>query len=74
MQREPQNPGAGLDSLARVQALQEQNLRLQRAVQELAVLNDPAREIGASVNMQEIMQTIIRRSLRAVNAEQGRSG
>lgn len=67
MKREPQHPDAGLSA----QTLQEENLRLQRAVQELALLNDLAREIGASVNMQTIMQTIIRRSLRAVNAEQG---
>jgi len=41
------------------------------AVDELSILNDLARSIGASVNAEEIMQIIIRRSLRAVNAEQG---
>jgi len=40
-------------------------------VEELTILNDLARAIGASHNSQEIMNTIIRRSLRAVNAEQG---
>ena len=45
--------------------------RLRRAVDELSILNDLARSIGASVNAEEIMQIIIRRSLRAVNAEQG---
>ena len=53
------------------QSLQEENERLRRAVEELAILNDLARAISASLNSQEIMQTIIRRSLRAVNAEQG---
>jgi sigma-B regulation protein RsbU (phosphoserine phosphatase) len=56
---------------ARLQALQAENQRLKRAVEELALLNDLAREIGASLNSQEIMQTIIRRSLRSVHAEQG---
>ncbi len=56
---------------SRLQALQAENQRLKRAVEELALLNDLAREIGASLNAEEIMQSIIRRSLRAVNAEQG---
>ncbi len=56
---------------AALKALQDENQRLQRAVGELALLNDLAREIGASLNSEEIMQTLIRRSLRAVHAEQG---
>jgi sigma-B regulation protein RsbU (phosphoserine phosphatase) len=40
-------------------------------VEELSVLNDLARAIGASLNSQEIMRTIVHRSLRAINAEQG---
>jgi serine phosphatase RsbU (regulator of sigma subunit) len=51
--------------------LQEENQRLRRAVEELSILNDLARAIGASVNSQEIMRTIVHRSLRAINAEQG---
>ena len=51
--------------------LQEENQRLKRAVEELSVLNDLARAIGASHNSEEIIQTITRRSLRAVSAEQG---
>ena len=54
-----------------LQALQQEAHRLKRAVEELSILNDLARAIGASLDSQEIMQTIIRRSLRAVNAEQG---
>ncbi len=54
-----------------VRALVEENSRLKRAIEELTVLNDLARSIGALQNSQEIMQTIIRRSLRAVDAEQG---
>jgi sigma-B regulation protein RsbU (phosphoserine phosphatase) len=60
---ESQNPS--------VVASQEENRRLRRAVEELSVLNDLARAIGASLNLQDIMQTIIHRSLRAIHAEQG---
>jgi sigma-B regulation protein RsbU (phosphoserine phosphatase) len=52
-------------------ALQQENQRLKRAVEELSFLNDLARAIGASTNLQEIMQTIIHRSLHAIHAEQG---
>ena len=53
------------------QILREENLRLKRAVEELSILNDLARAIGGSLNSQEVMHTIIRRSLRAIIAEQG---
>jgi GAF domain-containing protein len=56
---------------ATLRTLQEENQRLKRAVEELSFLNELARAIGASTNLQEIMQTIIRRSLQAVQAEQG---
>lgn len=59
------------ESNSQLQTLQEENQRLRRAVEELSILNDLARAIGASLDSKEIMQTIIRRSLRAVNAEQG---
>jgi sigma-B regulation protein RsbU (phosphoserine phosphatase) len=52
-------------------SLQEENRRLKHAVEELSILNDLARAIGASLNTQEIIQTIVRRSVRAINAEQG---
>jgi sigma-B regulation protein RsbU (phosphoserine phosphatase) len=54
-----------------VGALQEEVRRLRRAVEELSILNDLARAIGASLNSEQIMHTIIHRSLRAVGAEQG---
>ena len=49
----------------------DETARLKRAVEELSILNDLARSIGASLNSEEIMQTIVRRSIRALNAEQG---
>ena len=57
--------------VSRHDELEDENLRLRRAVEELSFLNDLARAIGASSDPQEIMNTIIRRSLRALNAEQG---
>jgi phosphoserine phosphatase RsbU/P len=54
-----------------VRALVEENSRLKRAIEELTILNDLARAIGALQNSEEIMQTVIRRSLRAADAEQG---
>jgi len=44
--------------------------RLSRAVQELTVLNELAREIGASHDPQTIMKTIINKSLRSLDGEQ----
>ncbi len=51
--------------------LQDETSRLRRAVEELSILNDLARTISASLDPQEVMDVIIRRSLRAVQAEQG---
>ncbi len=51
--------------------LRNENVRLRRAVEELSVLNDLAKTIGASLDSQQIMDTIVRRSIRAVDAEQG---
>lgn len=52
-------------------ALRVENAQLRRAVQELSTLNDLSRVIGASMHSEEVMQTIIRRSLKAVDAEEG---
>lgn len=60
-----------LAEVSEVSALERENLRLSRVVQELSILNDLARAIGASLNSQDVMHTIIVRSLKAVDAEQG---
>ncbi|MBM4162681.1 MAG: GAF domain-containing protein, partial [Ignavibacteria bacterium] len=52
-------------------SLQKEVARLKRAVEELSTLNDLARSIGASLDSQQVMRTIVHRSLRAVNGEQG---
>jgi len=53
-----------------IDALRDENKRLTRALEELAMLNELAREIGASRNADAIMDRIIRRSLKSVLAEQ----
>ncbi|MBC8144007.1 MAG: PP2C family protein-serine/threonine phosphatase [bacterium] len=54
-----------------IEQLQLENDELRRAVEELSVLNDLARAIGGSTDFADVIQTIVRRSARAVNAEQG---
>src|SRR5882724_7437903 len=51
--------------------LRVENGQLRRAVRELSTLNDLSRAIGASMHSEEVLQTIISRSLKAVNAEEG---
>jgi serine phosphatase RsbU (regulator of sigma subunit) len=50
--------------------LRVENLQLKRAVEELSILNDLARAIGASVDSQDIIRKIVDRSMRAVQSEQ----
>lgn len=54
-----------------VQNLTEKNERLRSAVDELSMLNDLSFAIGGSVDSEEIMHTIIKRSIRSIGAEQG---
>ena len=52
-------------------ALENENRQLRHAIDELAFLNELSAAIGASLDCENIMQTIIRKSIRAVKAEQG---
>jgi len=54
-----------------IQQLREENHRLRQAIDELSILNDLARSIAVQKDSEEIMHTIVRRSIRAVAAEQG---
>ena len=65
----PKPVPAGLSD-STILRLRDENKRLTRALEELSMLNELAREIGASRNTDSIMDRIIRRSLRAVHAEQ----
>lgn len=51
--------------------LQLENQRLRRAVEELSILNDLATAIGGTNDPTQIMQIIVKRSLKTVHAEQG---
>ncbi len=55
----------------RIDQLQKENVQLRRAVDELSVLNELSAAIGASRSMEEMIHTIIKRSTKAVHAEQG---
>lgn len=52
-------------------SLARENQRLQHALVELSILNDLATAIGGLTDSGKVMDTIIRRSMKAVNAEQG---
>lgn len=54
-----------------VRVLLDENRPLKHVVQELSSLHDPARATRASLDPQEMMQTTIDRTLRAINADQG---
>lgn len=54
-----------------VRKLTEKNKRLRSALDELSTLNDLSLAISGSVDSEEIMRTIIHRSIRSIGAEQG---
>ncbi len=54
-----------------LQQLKDENKRLRRAVDELAILNDLALAISGSLDSEKIMRSIISKSIRALEAEQG---
>lgn len=54
-----------------VRELTQKNKKLRRAVDELSTLNELALAISGSVDSEEIMRTIISRSIRSIGAEQG---
>jgi sigma-B regulation protein RsbU (phosphoserine phosphatase) len=68
--RLPFNRPGGEPPLTEPARLQEENRQLKRAVEELSILNDLARSIGASVDSQDIIRKIVDRSMRAMQAEQ----
>jgi sigma-B regulation protein RsbU (phosphoserine phosphatase) len=55
----------------RVRSLSDEVQQLRRAVDELSILNDLARTIGGSGNSEQIIHTLVRRSVNALGAEQG---
>ena len=55
----------------KLKELREENAALQRAVEELSILNDLARAVAGKTNVREILNTTVHRSLRALHAGQG---
>lgn len=55
----------------RLHKLEAENARLKRSVAELSLLNELALSIGATNDTQEIIQSIIKRVVKSVKAEQG---
>lgn len=51
--------------------LREENLRLRKAVDELSILNDLARVISSTMSLDEVIENVVKRSVRAVKGEQG---
>ena len=49
--------------------LAEENRRLRRAMEELTLLNELALDIARAREVEELVHTLVRRSLKAVNAE-----
>ncbi len=52
------------------QVLVEEVGRLKRALEELSILNDLARDISTSFETEPIVSTVVRRSVKAIGAEQ----
>lgn len=51
--------------------LQEENQRLRKAVDELSILNELARVISSTMNLDNVIENVVKRSVRAVNGQQG---
>ena len=54
-----------------ITTLQQENQMLKHAIEELSFLNELSHTIGSLFSSQEIMQTIIKKSIRTIKAEQG---
>lgn len=52
-------------------ALHQQNARLQRAVEELSLLNEMAAEISSTYDLDAIMRRVVHRALNLIHAQQG---
>ncbi len=51
--------------------LQEENLRLRKAVEELSILNELARVISSTMNLDLVIENVVKRSVKAVHGQQG---
>jgi sigma-B regulation protein RsbU (phosphoserine phosphatase) len=51
--------------------LQEENQRLRKAVEELSVLNELARVISSTMNLDSVIEKVVKTSVRAIHGQQG---
>lgn len=51
--------------------LQEENQRLRKAVEELSILNDLARVISSTMTLDDVIENVVKRAVRAVHGQQG---
>jgi sigma-B regulation protein RsbU (phosphoserine phosphatase) len=51
--------------------LQEENLRLRKAVDELSLLNELARVISSTMSLDGVIESVVKRAVRAVKGQQG---
>src|SRR5437879_9645683 len=51
--------------------LQEENRRLRKAVDELSILNELARVISSTMNLDSVIESVVKRSVRAIQGQQG---
>src|SRR5208283_3977615 len=51
--------------------LQEENQRLRKAVDELSILNELARVISSTMNLDGVIESVVKRSVRAIHGKQG---
>ncbi|NND70356.1 MAG: SpoIIE family protein phosphatase [Rhodothermales bacterium] len=54
-----------------VSRLEAENQRLRRAVEELSVLNELAAAIGGSRSSEEVVEQVVKKSVKTIGAEQG---
>ncbi len=53
------------------QQLQEENNRLRKAVEELSILNELARVISSTMNLDAVIENVVKRSVKAIHGQQG---
>jgi phosphoserine phosphatase RsbU/P len=51
--------------------LQEENRRLRKAVEELSILNELARVISSTMSLDQVIESVVKRSVKAVDGRQG---
>ena len=77
MFRKKKPPENGKEAVSQTEAgqvenrkIKEENIRLRRAVDELTVLNEIARAIAATGSFQQVIDQLVKHTLRSIHAEQ----